>query len=254
MKKIVISLIYVLTVCSAINAIAQDPKPKFKVFALAEVGGAHRLFDDAAKSWLKKLAEENNFTIDYASDTKKINKEFLKQYQLFIQLDYPPYPWEKEAQEAFEDYIENGKGGWIGFHHPTLLGVFDNYPMWQWYSNFMGGIEFKRHIPGGTSATLTVENQNHPVMKGVYSSFTTRDEWYIYNKSPRSNVRVLASIDKSTYNPIKNVKMGDHPVIWTNEHVKAKNVYIAMGHFPELMEDKNFINLFRNAIFWTMKR
>lgn len=255
MRKIAIYLIYMFIACSYTGTKAQQVKqPMFKVFALAETGGAHALFDTAAKLWLNKLAEENNFTIDYANNTKQINKEFLKQYRLFIQLDYPPYPWEKEAQDAFEDYIKNGKGGWIGFHHPTLLGVFDNYPMWQWYSDFMGGIEFKRHIPGGTYATLNVENKKHPVMKGISASFTTRDEWYIYNKSPRLNVNVLASIDESTYSPIKDVKMGDHPVVWTNEHVKAKNVYIAMGHFPELMEDKNFTTLFHNAIFWTLKR
>jgi type 1 glutamine amidotransferase len=254
MRKItLLYLICMLIAFSYANAKPQHVKPKIRIFALAESGGGHTLFDDAAKLWLNKLAEENGFIIDYASDTKKINKEFLKQYQLFIQLDYPPYPWEKEAQEAFEDYIVNGKGGWIGFHHPTLLGVFDNCPMWQWYADFMGKIEFKRHIPGGTSATLIIEDKKHPALKGLPPSFTTKDEWYIYNKSPRPNVRVLASIDESTYNPNKEVKMGDHPVIWSNEHVKAKNIYIAMGHFPELLADKNFTTLFRNCIFWTLK-
>lgn len=255
MKKIIVLyLTYMLIGYGYASAKANQHKPKFRIFALSEVGGAHALFDNAAKLWLNKLAEENSFSIDYASNTKNITKEFLKQYQLFIQLDYPPYPWEKAAQEAFEDYIVNGRGGWIGFHHPTLLGVFDNYPMWQWYSDFMGKIQFKRHIPGGTYATLNLEDKKHPVLKGLQPSFTTRDEWYIYDKSPRPNVRVLASIDESTYNPDKAVKMGDHPVIWINEQVKAKNIYIAMGHFPELLDDKNFITLFRNAIFWVLKR
>jgi type 1 glutamine amidotransferase len=255
MKKHAINLLlYLFFVCSAYNTIAQTtPKPRFKAIAIAETGGGHALFDAAAKVWLNKLAIDSNFTIDYISDTKSINKDFLKQYQLFIQLDYPPYPWEKEAQDAFEDYIENGRGGWIGFHHPTLLGVFDGYPMWQWYSGFMGNIEFKRHIPGGTEAKLTIEDAAHPIMKGISPAFTTKDEWYIYNKSPRANVHVLASIDEATYNPPKDVKMGDHPVIWTNEHVKAKNIYIAMGHFPELFEDSNYTSLVRNAIFWVVR-
>ncbi|WP_316828677.1 ThuA domain-containing protein [Pedobacter miscanthi] len=252
-KNILLYLTILLFTCSYADAKTQPGKSKIRIFVLAESGGAHALFDGAAQMWLNKLAGEKGFIIDYASDTKKINKEFLKQYQLFIQLDYPPYPWEKEAQEAFEDYIQNGKGAWIGFHHPTLLGVFDNYPMWQWFSDFMGKIEFKRHIPGGTYATLKLEDKKHPVLKGLPASFTTRDEWYIYNKSPRPNVHVLASIDESTYNPNKEVKMGDHPVIWSNQCVKAKNIYIAMGHFPELLEDKNFTTLFRNCIFWALK-
>ena len=226
----------------------------FRAIAIAEIGGGHARFDTAAKAWLNKLAADSNFTIDYISDTKMIDTNFLKQYQLFIQLDYPPYPWEKEAQDAFRDYIEKGKGGWIGFHHPALLGVFDGYPMWQWYSEFMGNIVFKVNIPGGTAALLHVEDKNHPVMKDVPASFITKDEWYIYNQSPRPNVHVLASIDESTYKPGKSEKMGDHPVIWINERVKAKNVYIAMGHFPALFKDTAYTTLFRNAIFWAAKK
>jgi uncharacterized protein len=61
---------------------------------------------------------------------------------------------------------------------------------------------------------------------------------------------VLASIDESTYDPPKPKKMGDHPVIWTNDRYKARNLYIAMGHFPELFKDDNYSTLVRNAIFW----
>jgi type 1 glutamine amidotransferase len=256
MKKYILLLLVSMFFAAAclVSKTSTGKKPRFRAIALAETGGGHARFDTAAKIWLNKLALDSNFAIDYISDTKLINRQFLKQYRLFIQLDYPPYPWSPEAKDAFEDYIENGKGGWLGFHHPTLLGVFDNYPMWQWYSRFMGNIMFKAHIPGGTSALLTVEDRDHPVMKGLPASFVTKDEWYIYNQSPRPGLHVLASIDESTYNPPKTVKMGDHPVIWTNEHVKARNIYIAMGHFPELFKDTAYTTLVKNAIFWVVKK
>jgi type 1 glutamine amidotransferase len=256
MKQLLASL-NLLLLLVALGYTAQSQtinKPRFKVVAIAEIGGGHARFDTAAKIWLNKLALDSNFTIDYITDTKPINKAFLRKYQLFIQLDYPPYPWSPVAQKAFEKYIKKGKGGWIGFHHPTLLGVFDGYPMWQWYSQFMGGIEFKKHIPGGTAALLTVEDRNHPAMKGLPASFVTKDEWYTYNQSPRPNVHVLASIDEATYDPQKDVKMGDHPVIWTNDHVKARNIYIAMGHFPALFQDEAYTTLVCNAIFWAAKK
>jgi hypothetical protein len=44
--------------------------------------------------------------------------------------------------------------------------------------------------------------------------------------------------------------MGDHPVIWTNEHVKARNIYIFMGHSPDLFENEAYKKIFTNAIFW----
>ena len=39
--------------------------PKFRVIAIAEHGGIHKPFVDAAKVWLNKLAKEKNFSIDY---------------------------------------------------------------------------------------------------------------------------------------------------------------------------------------------
>jgi type 1 glutamine amidotransferase len=254
MNKLYALFLGILIIYSGKTIAAAPPKPKFKALAIAETGGGHAKFDAAAKIWLDKLAADSNFTIDYITDTKPITKKYLKQYQLFIQLDYPPYPWGKEAQDAFKSYIEKGKGGWLGFHHPTLLGVFDGYPMWQWYSGFMGDITFEQHIPGGPTALLTVEDTLHPAMKGLPIKFTTRDQWYIYNQSPRPKVRVLASIDEATYQPSSEVKMGDHPVIWTNERVKARNIYIAMGHYPELFTDPIYTRLLRNALFWAVKK
>jgi type 1 glutamine amidotransferase len=44
--------------------------------------------------------------------------------------------------------------------------------------------------------------------------------------------------------------MGDHPVIWTNPNMKARNVYIFMGHSPILFDDKVYRRLFENSIMW----
>jgi uncharacterized protein len=77
-----------------------------------------------------------------------------------------------------------------------------------------------------------------------------KEEWYTWDHSPRPNDHVLASVDETTYLPASDNKMGDHPVIWTNERVAARNVYIFMGHGPELFENKAFTTILRNAILW----
>ena len=236
---------------------AQTIKPRFKVLAVGENGGHHILHTQAAKIWLNKLAADSNFTIDYYTNTKPITKEFLSQYQLFIQIDYPPYSWSRESEEAFIEYIEQGKGGWIGFHHATLLGTFDGFPLWQWFSEFMGGIQFKKYIPDFAAATVNVEIKKHPVMAGVPALFPVlREEWYTYDKSPRlnKNIQVLAAVDESTYIPSRDIKMGDHPVVWTNTKMKARNVYIFMGHGPELFENPSYTSMYRNAIFWAASK
>jgi type 1 glutamine amidotransferase len=224
---------------------------KFRVIAIAEHGGIHKPFVDAAKTWLDKLAKEKNFSIDYIEDTSKVDDDFLAKYKLFIQLNYPPYGWTDTAAASFVKYIEQGKGGWIGFHHATLLGEFDGFQIWPWFRDFMGGIRFKDYIATFVTGTVTVEAPDHPVMRGVPSQFVVRDEeWYTYDKSPRPNVHVLASVNEKTYTPSTDKKMGDHPVIWSNEHLKARNVYIFMGHRPEHFENSAFTKIFTNAIFW----
>lgn len=249
MKKITLLLIVILV--NAGTLLAQKT-PKFKVIALYENGGHHIDYSKAAVLWLNKLAAEENFSIEYIQNTDKIDSAFLSKYQLFIQLDYPPYAWKDKAVKAFENYIDQGKGGWIGFHHATLLGDFDGYHLWPWFHKFMGEIKFKNYIAKFARGKVNVEDQKHPVMKGVSPSFwVEKEEWYTYDKSPRANVKVLASVDENTYEPKDGITMGDHPVVWTNPTYKARNIYIFMGHSPILFESKDYTTLFKNAIFWT---
>ena len=67
---------------------------------------------------------------------------------------------------AFVKYIEEGQGGWVGFHHASLLGEFDGYPMWDWFSKFMGGIRFKNYIAAKASATVNIEDKNQSCNEG----------------------------------------------------------------------------------------
>ena len=228
---------------------------KAKVLVLTERGGQHGGFTDAGLRWLAAEGAKGNFSITEINNARNITEAYLSQFSLVIQLDFPPYTWPKEAEDAFVKYIEEGRGGWIGFHHATLLGEFDGYPMWQWFSDFMGGVRFKNYIAPLADGTLIVEDKQHPVMKDVPASFVVpADEWYTYDKSPRPNVHVLANVDESSYTPASDIKMGDHPVVWVNESKKARNVYFQIGHSSKLYETEGFTTMFRNAINWTLER
>ena len=120
-------------------------------------------------------------------------------------------------------------------------------------STFMGGIRYKNYIAGFIAANVVTEDKTHPCMKGVPTVFNIKkDEFYTYNKSPRANanIHVMATVDESTYQPSSTIKMGDHPVIWSNEKMAARNLYILMGHDPGLFENETYKTIFRNAIFW----
>jgi type 1 glutamine amidotransferase len=229
--------------------------PKFRVLALYENGGHHFKYSQRARPWLDALAASSDFAIDYIYDTDSIDDALLSQYALFLQLDYPPYRWTDRAVAAFENYIARGTGGWIGLHHASLLGEFDGYPMWQWFSEFLGDIRYANYISTFAQGTVNVEDAGHPSMQGVPAAFVIeKEEWYTYNRSPRPNVHVIASVDEATYQPDSPIKMGDHPVVWTNQKVAARNIYIFMGHSPDLFDNAAYTTLLRNAIFWAAGR
>ena len=247
-RLILVAIVLALT---ALPAPAQSATNRFKALVLAERGDQHAAFVVAAMEWLKATAAKDNFAMDVFENPDPFSPAFLAQYQVFIQLNYPPYRWSDAAKAAFQDYLEQGKGGWVGLHHATLLGEFDGYPMWPWFSDFMGGIRFKSYIAQRVAGTVVVEDAVHPCLQGLPSKFVIeQEEWYTYDKNPRPKVHVLARVDESSYQPSSDIKMGDHPVIWTNEKMKARNVYILMGHHPSLFTNDSYKALLRNAILW----
>jgi chitinase len=246
MKKLVSLLLLAMMLFAGCSKSAPS-----NILVLTERGGQHGGFTDAGLKWLEEQKEALNVEFTEINDTKLINDEFLSRYQVIVQLDYPPYAWTEEAEKAFTKYIDRGLGGWVGFHHATLLGEFDGYPVWQWFSDFMGSIRFKNYIAPLADGTMYVEDKTHPVMKGVSESFVIPDdEWYTFDKSPRPNVHVLANVDESSYQPASDVKMGDHPVVWVNRTKKARNIYFLIGHSGKLYDNEHFTTMFANAIRW----
>lgn len=257
MLKLLFSVLFLFCgcLCFAQQSPVSGTTNSLHALVLFENKGHHVKFTDTARIWLNHFAEKKKITLSYITTTDTIDEAFLKKYQLIIQLDYVPYGWSEKAQLAFKKYIEEGWGGWVGLHHASLVGDFDGYKMWNWYYGFIGSIRFKNYIPNFASATVHIENSSHPVTKNLPKTFIIEnEEWYTYDTSPRPNVNVLATVDETSYTPDSPVKMGDHPVVWTNKKVKAKNIYIFMGHSPRLFLNPNFVQLFENAIMWAAQK
>jgi type 1 glutamine amidotransferase len=226
-------------------------QPKFKAVVLAERGEIHESFVVAALDWLNDYSKKENFEFTVINNPDSITDDFLERYKLFIQLNYTPYRWSDKSKAAFENYIDGGKGSWIGFHHASLLGEFDGYPMWIWFSDFLGGIRWKDYIAARADGEVYIENKRHPIFKGLPSHFNLPgEEWYTFDKSPRDKTEIWATVDEKTYSPPSDIKMGDHPVIWSNPGKKARNVYFLFGHHGGLFQSKDFKKLFANSIQW----
>ncbi len=243
-------LIYLLFSLPTVMMAANPPR---QVLVLAERGGLHEGFTAAGLQWLESKKQVLNMELTVLNSAKEIPQGELLKYQLVLQLNYPPYAWSKSSQVDMEKFIDKGRGGYIGFHHASLLGEFDGYPMWGWFSDFLGKIRYKNYIAPLSDGTVQVEDRQHPVMQDVPGTFVVRDdEWYIYETNPRPNVHVLAHVDECSYTLQTDILMGDHPVIWTNPEKKARNVYFQFGHSKLLFENPAFLTLFQNAIRWTL--
>jgi type 1 glutamine amidotransferase len=206
----------------------------------------------AAKPWLTQFAAENNMTVTFVESTSVLTDAMLANVNLILQLNHKPFGWTATAKAAFEKYLTTGKGGWVGLHHAALYGPAVSQEQWAWFFTFLGGINYKNYIATFASATVKVEDAVHPVFKGVPATFmVAKEEWYQWDKSPRANVHVLATVDEDTYMPNSTIKMGgDHPVVWTNDKVMGKNLYIFMGHDPNLFQNTAWVTLLKNAIMW----
>ena len=225
-----------------------------RVLVLAERGGLHEGFTAAGLRWLEEQKERFNMELTVLNSATEIPAGELPKYQLVLQLNYPPYAWSEASQKDMQQYIDEGLGGYVGFHHASLLGEFDGYPMWGWFSDFLGKIRYKNYIAEKCSGRVWVEDREHPVMRDVPGSFVVDDdEWYTYESNPRPNVHVLARVDEDSYSIETNIKMGDHPVIWSNPTKKARNVYFQFGHSKLLFQNPAFIQMLENALHWTLK-
>ena len=228
--------------------------PPRRVLVLAERGGLHEGFTATGLQWLEDNKERFNMELTVLNSAREIKKGEIGTYHLVLQLNYPPYAWSEEAQADMQAFVDRSQGGYIGFHHASLLGEFDGYKMWPWFSDFMGKIRYKNYIAEKGDATVQVEDRAHPVMRGVPGTFVIgEDEWYTYEQDPRPNVHVLAHVDEASYTIKTDIKMGDHPVVWTNPGKAARNVYFQFGHSKSLFDNPVFVTLLENSIRWTLR-
>jgi len=160
-----------------------------------------------------------------------------------------------EQERVFENWMEAG-GSWLGLHaagDSSHLG-------WQWYRDNLIGANFTAHIMGPQFqfASVVLENQSHPVLSGVPDVWQHEEEWYSWASSPRlEGFTILATLDEGSYSPVQKIgwtevdlRMGDHPVLWSNCIGAGRSVYAAMGHRGEAFRQPQVKRILANSLDW----
>src|SRR3569833_431501 len=244
----------ILTALMFIGFNANAQKSKFKVLVVASLAKDHWKSISAGKEFFDKLGAENHFGGDFTTDTSTVNDANLANYEVFVMFHLAPFDMSATQQAALQKFVEQGND-WVGIHAAGLtgtqfIGPTKKAPYWQWFETFLGGVIYSPH-PAFQDGLVVMEDRTRPTTKNMPEKFWLADEWYEYDKSPRGNVRVLATADESTYK--QNKPMGDHPIVWTNENFR-RMIYICIGHSPTALTNPSYSILVRDAIQWAASK
>ncbi|WP_329109531.1 ThuA domain-containing protein [Micromonospora sp. NBC_01699] len=216
----------------------ENPPETYQVMVFSKTAGFRHDSVGAGISAIEELGRENGFRVDATEDAGAFTAANLAQYEAVVFLSTTGDALNSEQQAAFEAYIRGG-GGFVGVH-----AAADTEYDWPWYGGLVGAW-FDSH-PATQPATVRFEDRANPSTAHFAPTWTHTDEWYNYRTNPRANVKVLATVDESTYS---GGGMGaDHPITWCQEYDGGRAWYTGMGHTAQSFAQENYTKMLLGGI------
>jgi len=187
----------------------------------------------------RELGAAHGFAVDATEDVGAFTARSLGRYAAVVFLNTSGTVLSAGGRAAFEAYIGGGRG-FVGVH-----GAADTEYDWPFYGELVGAW-FLQH-PAIQPARVVVEDRSHAATAHLGPDWHRTDEWYSFRTNPRSTVRVLASMDESSY---EGGGMGDHPITWCREVGGGRSFYTAFGHTVESYADDAVRALLLGGIRW----
>jgi type 1 glutamine amidotransferase len=147
------------------------------------------------------------------------------------------YSGQFRFREALMQFVQRG-GGLVLLHPATWY----NWRGWPAYNQDLVGGGASKHEPHRDFQVLALRPQ-HPVLQGISSPFTIRDELYLVKLDARCEVLAEA---------VSTVTGAKYPSVWLTPHPTARIVSIALGHGKEAHQHPDFAKLLGNAVKWTV--
>lgn len=187
-----------------------------------------------AQAALRQLVAEHRWRADFTEDAANFTYERLARYDAVIFLLTTGDVLNTEEEAAYERYIRAG-GGFVGVHSAS-----DTEYGWAWYGGLVGAHNNQQNKHSSVvPATIQVRDHAHPSTAGLPDRWTRTDEWYNFATNPRPQVRLLMTVDESTYT---GGTMGaDHPITWYHEYDGGRAWYTALGHTAESYHEPLFL-------------
>ncbi|WP_416069751.1 ThuA domain-containing protein [Streptomyces sp. AK02-01A] len=226
-------------------AVAQSPRaaeasaaaPLSEVLVFSKTAEFRHSAIPAGIAAVRRLGAAHGFSVTATEDAGAFTTANLAQYQAVIWLSTTGDVLNAAQQTAFETYVGAG-GGYVGVH-----AAADTEYDWPWYGGLVGAY-FASH-PATQQATVEIEDRSSASTGHLPQRWTRSDEWYDYRTNPRSAVKVLASLDESTYT---GGSMGDHPITWCQNYRGGRSWYTGLGHTEESYADPAFTTMLLGGI------
>ena len=206
---------------------------------------------------LDQIAIGHGWTTFFTENGAVFNAQQLASFDAVVFLNATGDMLSHQQQAAFESWLEAG-GGWLGIH----AAGDGSHQGWPWYMKNLIGANYTAHIMGPQIqiASIVTENHQHPVVQAVANVWNHADEWYSWDLSSRaSGFTILAVLDEGSYTPVqslpwgdRDLRMSDHPVVWSNCVANGRAVYTALGHTAESFNQPVMRKILGNALGWVM--
>lgn len=227
--------------CCYLSGMAQEKK---RILVFSKTAGFYHESIPVGKDAIQKLGLENGFDVDTTTNATHFTKENLQQYAAVVFLNTTGDVLNNEQQQAFEQFINNGKG-FVGVHAAS-----DTEYDWPWYGNLVGAY-FSDH-PKQQEATLHVLNRNTIATKHLPAEWKRKDEWYNFKWMTKDSLNVLISIDETSYHAGKG-KMGkNHPMAWYRDFDGGRSFYTELGHTDESYADPLYLQHLLGGLQYAM--
>ena len=210
----------------------------YPVLVFSKTAGFRHDSIPAGVAAIERLGAEHGFAVDATEDAAAFTPENLVRYKAVVFLSTTGDVLDAGQQAAFEGYIRGG-GGFAGIH-----AAADTEYDWPWYGGLVGAY-FRSH-PAIQEATVRFEDRANPSTAHFAPTWTRTDEWYDYRTNPRADVKVLASLDESSYDG--GGMGGDHPITWCQRYDGGRSWYTGMGHTAESFADESYLRMLLGGI------
>jgi type 1 glutamine amidotransferase len=245
--------VFVFFLVASFSLIAQQKKidtssKKIKILNFYGDNGFVHSSKEAGLKLIEDLGMQNKWEVVSTADTSIFNVKDLKSFDVIIfnnNCGNKGRVLSKENQFALQKYIRKG-GGFVGIHCAGAIwkeeGEFQN-----WYEGLIG-TKLIDH-PKVQSAKLIIEDSSDPITKHLGKEWVVKDEWHRFSSNPRSHVKVLLSVDETSYKGTQKMG-GDHPFTWYHHYDGGRSFFTSLGHTKEIYSDTKFQKLLENGIKW----